>query len=112
MVLTSRSGTVALNPTWWRAAAGFVGLGIEHILTGYDHLLFLLCLVIPLRGWRQVLSVITISRVAHSFTLLGSAFHLAPRAAGSRPSSRRRSPHRSSTWRSRTSWASTSSGAC
>ena len=53
-------------------------LGIAHILTGYDHLLFLLCLVIPLRGWRQILSVVTAFTVAHSFTLLGSAFDLAP----------------------------------
>ncbi|HET7763570.1 MAG TPA: HupE/UreJ family protein [Burkholderiales bacterium] len=81
MVITSAAGTVALNPTWLRAASGFIGLGIAHILTGYDHLLFLLCLVIPLRGWRQILSVITIFTVAHSFTLLGSAFHLAPSGA-------------------------------
>ena len=78
MVFTSLSGIVLLNPTWVSAAAGFIGLGIEHILTGYDHLLFLLCLMIPLRGWRQILSVITVFTVAHSFTLLGSAFHLAP----------------------------------
>ena len=78
MVFTSLSGIVALNPTWVTAAAGFIRLGIEHILTGYDHLLFLLCLVIPLRGWRQILSVITVFTVAHSFTLLGSAFNLAP----------------------------------
>ncbi len=78
MVITRSSGTVALNPTWVRAASGFIGLGIAHILTGYDHLLFLLCLVIPLRGWRQILSVITVFTVAHSFTLLGSAFNLAP----------------------------------
>jgi hypothetical protein len=78
MVLTTRSGEVALNPTWTRAATGFIRLGIEHILTGYDHLLFLLCLVVPLRGWRQVVSVITVFTVAHSFTLLGSAFHLTP----------------------------------
>lgn len=78
MVITRSSGTVALNPTWARAASGFIGLGIAHILTGYDHLLFLLCLVIPLRGWRQILSVITVFTVAHSFTLLGSAFNLAP----------------------------------
>lgn len=78
MVITSTAGTVALNPTWVRAASGFIGLGITHILTGYDHLLFLLCLVIPLRGWRQILTVITIFTVAHSFTLLGSAFNLAP----------------------------------
>ena len=81
MVITSLSGTVALNPTWFGAAAGFIGLGIAHILTGYDHLLFLLCLVIPLRGWRQILSVITVFTVAHSFTLLGTAFHLAPSGA-------------------------------
>ena len=78
MVITKASGTVALNPTWVRAASGFIGLGITHILTGYDHLLFLVCLVIPLRGWRQILTVITIFTVAHSFTLLGSAFNLAP----------------------------------
>ena len=78
MVLTSLSGPVALNPTWTRAAAGFTRLGIEHILTGYDHLLFLLCLIMPLRGWRQVVSAVTVFTVAHSFTLLGSAFHLAP----------------------------------
>jgi hypothetical protein len=78
MIVTSTAGTVALNPTWVRAASGFIGLGITHILTGYDHLLFLLCLVIPLRGWRQILTVITIFTVAHSFTLLGSAFNLAP----------------------------------
>jgi hydrogenase/urease accessory protein HupE len=78
MVLTSSSGAVALNPTWTRAAAGFTRLGIEHILTGYDHLLFMLCLIIPLRGWRQILSVVTVFTIAHSFTLLGSAFDLAP----------------------------------
>jgi HupE / UreJ protein len=78
MVITSLSGTVALNPTWAGAAAGFIRLGISHIVTGYDHLLFLLCLIVPLRGWRQILSVITVFTVAHSFTLLGTAFNLAP----------------------------------
>jgi hypothetical protein len=78
LLMNSTSGTVALNPTWFSAAIGFTGIGITHILTGYDHLLFLLCLVIPLRGWRQILSVITVFTVAHSFTLLGTAFNLAP----------------------------------
>jgi hypothetical protein len=81
MVITSRSGTVDLNPTWWSAGTGFIGLGIAHIITGYDHLLFLLCLVIPLRGWRQLLTVVTAFTVAHSFTLIGSAFGLAPKGA-------------------------------
>jgi HupE / UreJ protein len=81
LVITDALGVVALNPVWWRAAGTFTGLGIAHILTGYDHLLFLLCLVAPLRGWREILSVITVFTVAHSFTLLGTALHLAPAGA-------------------------------
>ncbi len=80
MLLTARSGAVALNPTWWQAAAGFVGAGIAHIISGYDHLLFLLCLVIPLR-LRQIVAVVTGFTLAHSFTLIGSAFGLAPTGA-------------------------------
>jgi hypothetical protein len=78
LVVTSLDGIVALNPTWWRAASGFVGMGMKHILTGADHLLFLLCLIIPLRGWRAVLAIVTTFTLAHSFTLIGSALHLAP----------------------------------
>ena len=81
MVFTRRQGAVALNPPWWRAAAAFVGFGIVHILSGLDHLLFLLCLVVPLRGARQLLTVVTGFTLAHSFTLIGSAFGLAPAGA-------------------------------
>jgi|SRR5882672_5192289 len=81
MVLRGGVGTVDLNPTWLSAAGGFIGFGITHILTGLDHLLFLLCLIIPLRGVRQLLTVITGFTVAHSFTLIGSAFGLAPEGA-------------------------------
>src|SRR5206468_2695363 len=81
LVITSLSGTVALNPGWWHAASGFIGMGMTHILTGTDHLLFLLCLIIPLRGWRSVLAIVTTFTLAHSFTLIGSAFHLAPAGA-------------------------------
>jgi hypothetical protein len=81
MVITIRSETVPLNPAWYQAAAGFVSLGIAHILSGADHLLFLLCLLIPLRGWRQIVAIVTAFTVAHSFTLLGAAYGLAPRGA-------------------------------
>ena len=79
MVITSRVGYGRAQPDLVRRRRGLHrGSASTHILTGYDHLLFLLCLVIPLRGWRQVLPVITVFTVAHSFTLLGSAFDLAP----------------------------------
>ena len=81
LITNSTQGIVALNPTWWRAAGGFVGLGMHHILTGYDHLLFLLCLIIPVRGWRRIVTIVSTFTLAHSFTLIGSAFQLAPSGA-------------------------------
>jgi HupE/UreJ protein len=78
MVITSRSGRVFLNPAWYQAAWGFVTLGISHILSGIDHLLFLLCLVIPFLRLRQVVAIVTAFTVAHSFTLFGSAYGLTP----------------------------------
>jgi HupE/UreJ protein len=78
MVITSRSGVVHLNPAWYQAASGFIGLGIGHILSGFDHLLFLFCLIIPFLRLRQVVGIVTAFTVAHSFTLLGSAYGLAP----------------------------------
>jgi len=78
MVMTSRSGRVVLNPGWYQAAASFVTMGVEHILSGIDHLLFLLCLVIPFRRLREVVPIVTAFTVAHSFTLIGSAYNLAP----------------------------------
>lgn len=81
MVITSRSGRVALNPTWYQAAAGFVAFGILHILSGVDHLLFLLCLLIPVRGIGKILRIVTAFTVGHSVTLLGSVYDLAPAGA-------------------------------
>jgi hypothetical protein len=81
MMITGGSGPVALNPAWYHAASGFVLLGIEHILSGIDHLLFLFCLIIPFRRLRGLIPVITAFTVAHSITLIGSAYHLAPLGA-------------------------------
>jgi hydrogenase/urease accessory protein HupE len=48
---------------------GFVRLGVEHILTGYDHLLFLLALLIGASNFWRVLGIVTAFTVAHSITL-------------------------------------------
>jgi hypothetical protein len=81
IVMYAHSGAVTLNPGWVRAASSFVGLGIAHILGGIDHLLFLLCLLMPLRTARQMVTVVTGFTLAHSFTLIGSAFNLSPEGA-------------------------------
>jgi len=77
-VISSRSGQVNLNPAWYQAASSFVALGIGHILSGVDHLLFLLCLIIPFRRLRGLIPVVTAFTVAHSITLIASAYDLAP----------------------------------
>ena len=73
-------GLVRLDPRWHQAALRFVALGFEHILDGVDHLLFLACLVIPFRRVRPLLAIVTSFTVAHSVTLIASAFGFAPRA--------------------------------
>ncbi|HYM09532.1 MAG TPA: HupE/UreJ family protein [Bryobacterales bacterium] len=71
-------GRVPLDPRWFQAARRFVELGFFHILDGTDHLLFLFCLVIPFRRLRSLIVVVTAFTIAHSFTLLASAYNLAP----------------------------------
>ncbi|HSQ04762.1 MAG TPA: HupE/UreJ family protein, partial [Burkholderiales bacterium] len=73
-------GLVRLDPRWHQAALRFVELGFEHILGGIDHLLFLLCLIIPFRNLRALVLIVTSFTVAHSVTLIASAFGFAPGA--------------------------------
>jgi hypothetical protein len=71
-------GLVRLDPRWHQAALNFVHLGFLHILDGSDHLLFLFCLVIPFRRLRALIPVVTAFTVAHSITLIASAYNFAP----------------------------------
>ncbi|HSQ28317.1 MAG TPA: HupE/UreJ family protein [Gemmatimonadaceae bacterium] len=71
-------GLVRLDPQWYQAARRFVDLGFSHILDGIDHLLFILCLVIPFRRIRPLVAIVTSFTVAHSITLIASAAGLAP----------------------------------
>ncbi len=73
-------GLVRLDPQWYQAARRFVTLGFQHILSGIDHLLFILCLVIPFRRVRPLVGVITSFTVAHSITLIASTAGFAPDA--------------------------------
>jgi len=73
-------GLVPLDPRWHQAALRFVELGFFHILDGTDHLLFLLCLVIPFRRFRPLVLVVTSFTIAHSITLIASAYGVAPGA--------------------------------
>ncbi|HKA44269.1 MAG TPA: HupE/UreJ family protein [Burkholderiales bacterium] len=73
-------GLVRLDPRWHQAALRFVENGFWHILDGIDHLLFILCLVIPFRRLGALVLIVTAFTVAHSITLLSAAFGVAPSA--------------------------------
>jgi len=76
--LRTGTGEVAIDPRWHQAAWIFVKAGFFHILGGADHLLFLFCLVIPFRRVRPLVAIITSFTVAHSITLIASAWGIAP----------------------------------
>jgi len=59
--------TVALEVV--RSFTNFLCLGVKHILTGYDHLLFLFGLLLVARGFFSSLGIITSFTIAHSITL-------------------------------------------
>ncbi len=71
-------GRVQLDPRWHQAALRFVELGARHILGGADHLLFLFCLILPLRRLKPLVLMVSAFTVAHSLTLAVAAFGLGP----------------------------------
>ena len=52
-----------------QVAAAYLGLGVEHILFGVDHLIFVLALIMLVRGWKRICLTVTAFTVAHSITL-------------------------------------------
>jgi hydrogenase/urease accessory protein HupE len=60
---------IAASPTGWKVAGSYLVLGVEHILGGVDHLLFILALVLLVQGWKRLVATITAFTVAHSITL-------------------------------------------
>jgi hypothetical protein len=73
-------GLIRLDPRWHQAALRFVAQGFWHILDGTDHLLFLLCLVIPFRRLRPLIIIVTSFTVGHSISLAAAAFGFVPDA--------------------------------
>jgi hypothetical protein len=73
-------GRIDLDPRWWQSAARFVVEGFHHILEGLDHLLFVFCLVLPVRRWRPLVAIVTSFTVAHSITLGAAALGVVPTA--------------------------------
>ena len=61
--------TVSGEPSTLEVITTYMSLGIEHILLGVDHLLFVFALLLIVQGWRRLVGTITAFTVAHSITL-------------------------------------------
>ncbi len=66
---SSPSMVVTASPGRWRLGWTYFALGVEHILLGIDHPLFVLALMLLVRGTRRLVWTTTAFTVAHSITL-------------------------------------------
>jgi hypothetical protein len=64
--------TIPAKQTWTEVAATYFRLGVEHIWGGFDHLMFVLALLILIGARRPLIGAVTAFTVAHSLTLAGT----------------------------------------
>jgi hydrogenase/urease accessory protein HupE len=74
---TRTTFVVQATPGAGEVAATYLRLGVEHILLGFDHLLFVLALVILVRSWARVAVTVTAFTIAHSMTLAAATLGFA-----------------------------------
>jgi hydrogenase/urease accessory protein HupE len=73
----SASFTVPMRPSTWGVIRDYVVLGVTHIMTGPDHLLFVFGLLLLVSASRLLVQTITAFTVGHSITLSAAALHVA-----------------------------------
>jgi hypothetical protein len=71
MVLRAREPELVVpeRASWLAVTREYVALGVEHIVTGYDHLLFVFGLLLLATDWRRLVATITAFTLGHSVTL-------------------------------------------
>ncbi len=75
-ILTPSTPAFVIDTGGGMAVPGYLLLGISHILTGIDHLLFVFGLILLSSSWRSVVATITAFTIAHSITLALTALKL------------------------------------
>lgn len=53
---------------------GYIRVGATHMLTGYDHLLFLAGVIFSLKSFKDILKFITVFTIGHCITLIGATY--------------------------------------
>jgi hydrogenase/urease accessory protein HupE len=70
----SPGATIPATQNKWTVAKTYIGAGIEHILLGLDHLLFVAALMLIVRDWRMLVKTATAFTVSQSITLTLATF--------------------------------------
>lgn len=63
---------IRVKPDRWEVARTYFLTGADHIISGYDHLLFVVALVLLLSGFWTIFKAVTAFTIAHSMTLIGT----------------------------------------
>jgi len=71
------SFVVPARAEWWEVVRSYVALGVEHILHGPDHLLFVFGLLLLVPSLRLLAETVTAFTLGHSLTLSAAVLHLA-----------------------------------
>lgn len=69
MALTPERAELALFPSAAHVVSDYLALGVMHILTGWDHLLFLVVVLLGGGTWRQILAILSAFTAGHAITL-------------------------------------------
>ena len=68
--VTSADQEILRNGGLW----AYIRVGATHMLTGYDHLLFLTGVIFFLKGFKDILMFITVFTIGHCITLIGATY--------------------------------------
>jgi hydrogenase/urease accessory protein HupE len=68
--VTSADQELLRNGGLW----AYIQVGATHMLTGYDHLLFLAGVIFYLKGFKDILKFITVFTIGHCITLIGATY--------------------------------------
>ncbi|NRB58994.1 MAG: HupE/UreJ family protein [Winogradskyella sp.] len=68
--VTSADQEILRNGGLW----AYIRVGATHMLTGYDHLLFLAGVIFYLKGFKDILKFITVFTIGHCITLIGATY--------------------------------------
>ena len=73
---TAAGGSIVTEVKLWPTIRGYTEEGILHILSGFDHLLFVSALVLAARGFWDLVKVVTAFTIAHTLTLTLSVLNI------------------------------------